>query len=100
MLCRVSSPAATHRVDDRRSADRATGAVMQGVGLRAGGFREALRTAILETAYNVADWAGSGEIAVTDPRSKTESSPAAGWYDPGANRCAKPKRNEITKSNE
>jgi len=29
-----------------------------------GGFREAIRTAIRETAYNVADWAGSGEIAV------------------------------------
>lgn len=60
----MSSPAATYRVDDRRSADRVTDAVMDSLGLRPGGFREALRTAILETAYNVADWAGSGEIAV------------------------------------
>jgi len=60
----VSSPAVTYRVDDRRSADRATDAVMNSLGLRPGGFREALRTAILETAYNVADWAGSGEVAL------------------------------------
>lgn len=60
----MSSPAATYRVTDRRSADRAGDEVTESLGLRPGGFREALRTAIRETAYNVADWAGSGEIAV------------------------------------
>ena len=60
----MSSPPVTYRVDDRRSADRVTDAVMDGLALRPRGFREALRTAILETAYNVADWAGSGEVAV------------------------------------
>ena len=37
---------------------------MNTLGLRSGGFRETFRTAILETAYNVADWAATGEIAV------------------------------------
>ena len=60
----MSSPPVTCRVDDRRSADRVTDAVMDSLGLRPRGFREALRTAILGTAYNVADWAGSGEVAV------------------------------------
>ena len=60
----MSSPAATHQVTDRGSADRVSDEVSNSLGLAPGGFREALRTAIRETAYNVADWAGSGEIAV------------------------------------
>lgn len=60
----MSSPAATHRVSDRGSADRVSDEVTDSLGLPPGGFREALRTAIRETAYNVADWAGSGEITV------------------------------------
>jgi len=60
----VSSRAATYRVDDRRSADRVSDDVTDSLRLPPGGFREAIRTAIRETAYNVADWAGSGEIAV------------------------------------
>ena len=57
----MSGRAATRRVTDRRSADRVSDEVTDTLGLRPGGFREALRTAIRETAYNVADWAGSGE---------------------------------------
>ena len=39
---------------------------MDRLGLPQGGFRDALRTAVQESAYNVADWAGSGELAVEE----------------------------------
>ena len=60
----MSGSTATYRVNDRKSADRVTDVVIGGLRLAPGGFGEALRTAVRETAYNVADWAGSGEIAV------------------------------------
>lgn len=64
----MTNPAATYRVEDRRSADRVSDGVTNSLGLPPGGFREALRAAIRETAYNVADWAGSGEITVERSR--------------------------------
>lgn len=60
----MSGSTATYRVNDRKSADRVTGVVIGGLNLTPGGFGEALRTAVRGTACNVADWAGSGEVAV------------------------------------
>lgn len=51
-------------VSDRRSAGRAASEAVDGLGLPAGGLADALRQAVREAAYNVADWAGAGEIVL------------------------------------
>lgn len=40
--------------------------VVDKLGLAPGGLRDALREAVREAAYNVADWAGSGTVAFED----------------------------------
>lgn len=65
----MSTHIAAYRVDGRSSADRATDAVMSRLRLERGGLRDALRRAVQECAYNVADWAGSGDVAIEESRS-------------------------------
>ena len=59
-----------HFIRDRRSAGHLAHAAVDELELAPGGLRDALREAVREAAYNVADWAGGGEIAVE----KTEGS--------------------------
>ena len=51
-------------ISDRHSAGRAAQAAIDELGLPSGGSGEALRQAVREAAYNVADWAGGGEIVL------------------------------------
>ena len=53
-----------HAISDRRSAGRAAEAVVDELGLAPGGLRDAIRQAVREVAYNAADWAGGGEVAL------------------------------------
>ena len=68
---RMSARVAAYRVDGRSSADRATDAAMSRLRLEPGGLRDALRRAIQESAYNVSDWAGSGDVTIEENRSGT-----------------------------
>lgn len=54
----------TYPISDRRSAGQAAQAVVDVLELAPGGLQDALRQAVREAAYNVADWAGDGEVAV------------------------------------
>ena len=58
-----------HPISDRRSAGRAADAAVDELGLAPGGLRDALRQAVREAAYNAADWAGAGEVALERARS-------------------------------
>ena len=53
-----------HAISDRQSAGRVADAVVDQLGLAHGGLRDALRQAVREAAYNAADWAGAGEVAL------------------------------------
>ncbi len=53
-----------HAISDRHSAGRAAEAAVDELGLAPGGLRDALRQAVREVAYNAADWAGGGEVAL------------------------------------
>ena len=53
-----------YTISDRRSAGRVAEAVVDELGLAPGGLRDALRQAVREVAYNAADWAGAGEVAL------------------------------------
>ena len=61
-----------HFISDRRSAGEAAQAAVDGLGLAPGGLREAIGQALREAAYNVADWAGAGEIALERADSRTQ----------------------------
>ncbi|MCY4665593.1 MAG: ATP-binding protein [Acidimicrobiaceae bacterium] len=53
-----------HLISDRRSAGQAAAQAVDGLGLASRGVGDALRQAVREAAYNVADWAGTGEVVV------------------------------------
>lgn len=57
-----------HPISDRRTAGRVAEAVMDELGLDPGGLRDALQ----EAAYNAADWAGGGEVALESAASATQ----------------------------
>jgi len=61
-----------HPVSDRRSAGWAAEAAVDELELAPGGLRDALRQAVREAAYNVADWAGDGEVALERAASGTQ----------------------------
>lgn len=65
----MSARIAAYRVDSRSSADRAADAAMSRLRLKPGGLRDALRRAVCESADNVSDWAGSGEVSIEEDRS-------------------------------
>jgi anti-sigma regulatory factor (Ser/Thr protein kinase) len=61
-----------HPVNDRRSAGQVAETVVDELGLPPGGLRDALREAVREAAYNTADWAGGGEIALERSENGTQ----------------------------
>ena len=62
----MSPRIAACRVDSRSTADRATEATMSRLRPEPGGLRDALRRAVQESAYNVSDWAGSGDVTIEE----------------------------------
>ena len=59
-------------ISDRRAAGRVAEAVVDELGLAPGGRRDALLQAVREAAYNAADWAGAGEVALERVASGTQ----------------------------